>query len=1372
MADSRRVRIVIDADVAAALLNMRRAEEGLGRIGSAGQQAGRQTSTFSETLKAGLGAAGVVGGIASVVGGFQQIIDKGLNYERSMHALQAVSGATAAQMTAVGDKAKALGNDITIPGASASDAAEAMTELAKGGLSVDQSMAAATGTLRLATAAQVSGADAAQIQANALNSFRLSADQADHVSDLLANSANAASGEVTDMAAALQQSATVAAGFGISIDETTTTLALFAKNGIMGSDAGTSFKTMLTQLASPTDKQAAALKALNVTVYDAQGKFVGMQAVTEQLAAAKGKLTTAEYNAAASTAFGTDAIRAANILGAEGTKGWEEMATAVGKAGGAQELAAAQSQGFSGALDRLGNAFDAAALTAYEQLAPALTGIVDAGASMVGFIGDAVDAFGKLETPVKAGVLALGGLILLRGPLNTLFLQGVAGYQRLGIAAMGTAAQIRASGVSMSTFATVAKGAMSALGGPIGLAIIGVTTALTFMSDSTDEATVSTASFTGAIDENTGALTANADSIIAKAAADAGSFDAVQAIGGSVETYTKALKESASGIKDNVGAQNEMNNLLLNAAASALDASGSYGQFRKANAGTKVTLQEYASSVLAGTEENYKHSDSMDAVIRASQQYASDTQNLDTLQRHATQTQQSGAVATADAGKAAEDATAKTSTYGDALKAMRDATSEADSASQYLNIALLQLAGSDVSAEQAARANEAAMRDIASASRDAASAHDKVSEAQAKLTELTAHLGTTLDGEEASATNLVVTQHDLDEATRAVQDAKADEASASDRQKDAQDKAAQSARDMTAAAYNNAVQTKGTEAAIAAATKTMEGQRKKFIESAVAAGVERGEAEKLADAQGLIPKNVATAYASPGIDEAFAKIQKVNSELAKIDGKTFKANIEAGYTNVEGNYTAEAQAKRNGLADGGPVIGMGGPRQDNIPIWASNGEYMINARSYAKHAPLVHAINADKLADGGPIGRPDVSALTQLTGATKGADAFMQSVWSALDDSMAKAAAKAAVSVSGFNSSQDPSSFGWQRAANIQPFSWDGFTAFVAGGTQGLWKSLLDSIAPTIPGGVLTLGGFEDRDNVNSPGRASFHAYGLAMDVNGAQNPNGVDPRSIQGGFGVIPIGPARSAAGRLGMLWGGDFTGTKDPMHFEIHVPPSGIGGGATGSGGGLFSGGAGVERWRSTALQALADAGESGGYVDDLLRQMSHESSGDPTARNLTDRNAVAGYPSTGLMQVIRPTFVDTLTRHGFGSLIPRGLTDPYTNILASVLYTKDRYGDLGYWARNGFGAYDNGGPMPPGFTMAYNGTDKSEMVLTNNQWATARAALGQVTGNAAANNVTVNARVFVGDREITDIVRVETDAAFGQFAAAVNRTGGQSA
>src|SRR3990172_4511117 len=123
-----------------------------------------------------------------------------------------------------------------------------MTELAKAGLDVNESIAGARGVLQLAAAAQIDNAEAAQLVANSLNAFGLAGDQAVHVADLLANAANAAQGSIVEFGAAQAQVNAVARQVGISLEDTTAILTLFARNGLRGSDAGTSLRTALVRL--------------------------------------------------------------------------------------------------------------------------------------------------------------------------------------------------------------------------------------------------------------------------------------------------------------------------------------------------------------------------------------------------------------------------------------------------------------------------------------------------------------------------------------------------------------------------------------------------------------------------------------------------------------------------------------------------------------------------------------------------------------------------------------------------------------------------------------------------------------------------------------------------------------------------------------------------------------------------------------------------------------------------------------------------------------------------------------------------------------------------------------------------------------------
>jgi TP901 family phage tail tape measure protein len=331
----------------------------------------RAASGVASAAGKAIGVALVAGSVAAAAG-FKEILNLGIDYQNSMNTLQAVTGATAEQMQQVGARAQELGSDLTLPATSAVDAATAMTELAKGGLSVEQAMTAAKGTLQLAAAAQIDAGTAAQIQANALNTFNLSADKAGMVADVLAGAANAATGEITDFASAFQSGGSVAAQFGLSIGDTATALALFANNGIQGSDAGTLLKASLLALTDQGKPAQKAMKQLGLDVYDAKGRFVGFPQLMDQLAAAAKRMTPEQYQAATATLFGSDAVRFAGIAAKTTSAQWQELSAQVTKAGSAQEIAAAKAKGVGGAFDAIQSQMETIGLQIFNVIAQPL----------------------------------------------------------------------------------------------------------------------------------------------------------------------------------------------------------------------------------------------------------------------------------------------------------------------------------------------------------------------------------------------------------------------------------------------------------------------------------------------------------------------------------------------------------------------------------------------------------------------------------------------------------------------------------------------------------------------------------------------------------------------------------------------------------------------------------------------------------------------------------------------------------------------------------------------------------------------------------------------------------------------------------------
>lgn len=348
-----------------------------------------------------VGAGALAAGVASV--------KMAGDYEQGLNIFKSVSGATAQQMAMVAAKARELGQDASLPGVSARDAANAMTELSKAGLSVNDTLAASKGVMSLAKAGQIDVADAATIAAQALNAFKLKGSDAGKVADVLANGANASATDIRGLSLGLQQSAAVASQFGVSLEDTVTTLGLFANRGMQGSDAGTSLKTMLISLANPSKKASELMRTLGINAYDASGKFVGMRQLAQNLQNGLKGLSEEQKQQALATIFGTDAFRAAAFLADSAGKSYDDMSKAVGRSGAAMDLAKAQNSGFNGALDNLKSTIETVATDFGQKLLPELTKIIKQLADS-----GAVEAFGNILTAllpvlkmVAAGFVAL-----------------------------------------------------------------------------------------------------------------------------------------------------------------------------------------------------------------------------------------------------------------------------------------------------------------------------------------------------------------------------------------------------------------------------------------------------------------------------------------------------------------------------------------------------------------------------------------------------------------------------------------------------------------------------------------------------------------------------------------------------------------------------------------------------------------------------------------------------------------------------------------------------------------------------------------------------------------------------------------------------
>lgn len=412
MAD-RTVKVKLSAEVQGYIQSMKDAADETRKTGTEAENMARKGQAFEMVGKAALlMGAGITTGLGIAVSKFA-------DFDQAMSNVQAATHESAGNMDLLREAALDAGARTVF---SATEAANAIEELSKAGVATADILSGGLdGALDLAAAGGLGVADAAGIAATALKTFNLEGSDMAHVADLLAAGAGKAMGDVTDLSQALNQSAMVANATGLSIEETTAGLAAFASQGLLGSDAGTSFKSMLQSLTPTSEKAATTMDELGISAYDSQGNFVGLAEFAGNLQGALKDLTVEQQQAALKTIFGSDAIRAATVLyteGEEGIRGWEE---AVNDSGYASETAAARLDNLKGDLEALGGALETALIETGSSANDVMRDIVQTVSGMI-------DAYTSLPKPLQGATMALGVVTAAVATLGGAFMLGVPKY--------------------------------------------------------------------------------------------------------------------------------------------------------------------------------------------------------------------------------------------------------------------------------------------------------------------------------------------------------------------------------------------------------------------------------------------------------------------------------------------------------------------------------------------------------------------------------------------------------------------------------------------------------------------------------------------------------------------------------------------------------------------------------------------------------------------------------------------------------------------------------------------------------------------------------------------------------------------------------
>lgn len=445
---------------------------------------GEKSVEAIDAVESVLATAGIAKALDEIKDAYMDCINTAGDFEASMSNVEALSGASGNELEALSDKAKEMGATTKF---TAGESADALSYMALAGWNTQSMLEGISPVLNLAAAANMDLAQASDIVTDYLTAFGLKASDTTHFVDVMAYAMAHSNTDVIQLGEAYKACASTATSLGYSVEETTAVLATMANAGVKGGEAGTALNAIFTRLATNTKKCGDELANYGVNIYDAQGNMQSLSSILTGIAGIWGDLTDQEQANLAKTIAGTNQYSKLQTImagcseaAAEGGQSFSDYTEALNNcAGSADKMAGTMLDNMNGRLVLMQSAADGLKIAIGEDLTPAMSGLYDVGAQVLGWMQGFVEENPGVVKGIAAGTVTLGGLV-------------------------GTLTAV-AAGIKLAhAAATLFTGSLASLAGPLTLAsvaIAGTVTLVTALATSSDDAVPSVRELTSAARE-------------------------------------------------------------------------------------------------------------------------------------------------------------------------------------------------------------------------------------------------------------------------------------------------------------------------------------------------------------------------------------------------------------------------------------------------------------------------------------------------------------------------------------------------------------------------------------------------------------------------------------------------------------------------------------------------------------------------------------------------------------------------------------------------------------------------------------------------------------------------------------------------------
>lgn len=277
--DNKSFEVKLEFDSKGAIKKIGNVKTQFKQMGDSAKKSGKGIS--KSMLKTGVAVAGVAIVAKKMADGLKFATKVGMEFEKSMSQVKAISGATADEFKQLEGDAKRLGASTAF---TATQVAQLQTEYSKLGFNTKEILNATEATLNLAAATGSDLATSAAVAGATVKGFGLEADETARVTDVMALSFSSSALDMSKFTESMKTVAPIASASGIAIEDTTAILGVLSNVGIAGSVAGTGLKNMFIKLADESGPLYTKLNDLVTANKDLLPAFDGTFDSTEELA--------------------------------------------------------------------------------------------------------------------------------------------------------------------------------------------------------------------------------------------------------------------------------------------------------------------------------------------------------------------------------------------------------------------------------------------------------------------------------------------------------------------------------------------------------------------------------------------------------------------------------------------------------------------------------------------------------------------------------------------------------------------------------------------------------------------------------------------------------------------------------------------------------------------------------------------------------------------------------------------------------------------------------------------------------------------------------------------------------------------------------